>query len=134
MASTEPVAPKTVAAEKTITSSNDEVLKAVNDWAKAWSSRNASKYLAMYGKDFKTPNNQARSSWEQQRRERIGKPQPIVVSIANAQVKMLDDSHASVSFIQSYRSGVLNSTTRKTLVLGRSNGAWLIQSEQAGTK
>jgi len=113
---------------------NDDVLKAVNDWAKAWSSRNAGKYLAMYAKDFKTPNNEARSSWEQQRRDRIGKPQPIVVSIANARVKMLDDSHASVSFIQSYRSGALSSTTRKTLVLSRSNGAWQIQSEQTGAK
>ena len=137
------VAPETIAkvppasirpAAPEAANANDEVLNAVNDWAKAWSSRNVKKYLAMYARDFKTPNNESRSSWEQQRRERIDKPQPIIVNVSNAKVKMLDDGHASVSFIQSYRSGALNSTTRKTLLLSRSNGAWQILSEQTGAK
>jgi tetratricopeptide (TPR) repeat protein len=115
-------------------SSNDEVLKAVHEWVSAWSSKNTNKYLAMYAKNFKTPDNETRSSWEKQRRERIGKPQAIVVSISNARVKLLDDSHATVSFIQSYRSGTLKSTTRKTLEMARNNGIWQIQSEQAGNK
>jgi len=119
-------------AEVKVSSSNDEVLNAVNDWAKAWSSRNANKYLSMYAKDFKTPNNQSRSCWEKQRRERIGKPQPIAVSISNAKVKLLDDTHASVSFIQFYRSGALKSTTRKTLLMVKSNGSWQISAEQTG--
>ncbi len=130
LASVQAVAAKPAAVK--VAGSNDEVLNAVNDWAKAWSSRNANKYLAMYAKDFKTPNNLPRSSWEKQRRERIGKPQPIVVSVSNAKVKMLDDTHASVSFIQSYRSGALNSITRKTLGMVKSNTMWQIQSEQTG--
>jgi tetratricopeptide (TPR) repeat protein len=122
------------AAEPLSASSNDEVLKAVHEWISAWSSKNANKYLAMYAKNFKTPDNEARSNWEQQRRERISKPQAIVVSISNAKVKLLDDSHAAVSFIQSYRSGPLKSTTRKTLEMIRSNGKWQILSEQTGNK
>jgi len=122
------------AAEPVSSSSNDEVLKAVHEWVSAWSSKNANKYLAMYAKNFKTPNDEARSSWEQQRRERISKPQAIVVSISNTRVKLLDDNHAAVSFIQSYRSGALKSTTRKTLEMTRSNGKWQILSEQAGNK
>jgi hypothetical protein len=110
------------AAEPLSASSNDEVLKAVHEWISAWSSKNANKYLAMYAKNFKTPDNEARSNWEQQRRERISKPQAIVVSISN------------VSFIQSYRSGPLKSTTRKTLEMIRSNGKWQILSEQTGNK
>jgi len=130
LASVQAVAAKPAAVK--VAGSNDEVLNAVNDWAKAWSSRNANKYLAMYAKDFKAPNNLPRSSWEKQRRERIGKPQPIVVSVSNAKVKMLDDTHASVSFIQSYRSGALNSITRKTLGMVKTNAMWQIQSEQTG--
>ena len=122
------------AAEPLSASSNDEVLKAVHEWISAWSSKNANKYLAMYAKNFKTPDNETRSSWEQQRRERISKPLAIVVSISNAKVKLLDDSHAAVSFIQSYRSGTLKSTTRKTLEMVRSNGKWQILSEQTGSK
>lgn len=121
-------------AAEPVSSSSNEVLKAVHEWVSAWSSKNANKYLAMYAKNFKTPDNETRSSWEQQRRERIGKPQAIVVSISNAKVKLLDDNHATVSFIQSYRSGALKSTTRKTLEMTMSDGKWQILSEQTGKK
>jgi tetratricopeptide (TPR) repeat protein len=119
-------------ADKANTSGNDEVLKTLNEWAAAWSARNANRYLAMYAKEFKAPNNETRGSWEKQRRERISKPQPIVVSVSNARVKMQDDAHATVSFIQSYRSGALKSTTRKTLEMTKSNGKWQILLERTG--
>lgn len=131
---TAPAAPKPSATETAQTSGTDEVLKTLNDWAKAWSSRNASGYLAMYAKDFKTPNNEPRSSWEQQRRDRISKPQPIVVTVSNPKVKLQDDTHATVSFIQSYRSGALKSTTLKSLEMTKNKGLWQIQSEQTGAR
>jgi len=115
-------------------SNNVEVLKALHDWAHAWSSKNVNQYLAMYAQSFIPPGNETRRSWEQQRRERIAKPQPIVVAISDARVKLQDDTHATVSFVQSYRSGTLKSITHKTLEMVRSNGAWQIQSERAGTK
>ena len=131
IASTEPSAPKP--AVTTISpNSNAEVLKAVHDWASAWSSKNVNQYLAMYAKNFKTPHNEPRSGWEQQRRERIGKPKTITISISNAKVKLLDDSNATVSFTQSYRAGTLKSTTRKTLEMTKTNGLWQIQSERTG--
>lgn len=131
-ATPKPAIAKPVIAEAANTGANDEVLKALNDWVAAWSARNANKYLAMYAKEFKVPNNETRSSWEKQRRERISKPQPIVVSVSNARVKMQDDSHATVSFIQSYRSGALKSTTRKTLEMLKSDGEWQILLERTG--
>jgi tetratricopeptide (TPR) repeat protein len=129
---TEPAPAKAVVADASPNNPSDEVLKATNEWIKAWSSKNVNKYLSMYAKDFKTPGNEPRKNWEQQRRERIAKPQPITVSISNAKVKMLDDSHAKVSFVQSYRSGTLKSTTRKTLEMSKTNGGWQILSELTG--
>lgn len=131
-ASAEPAPAKPAVAATDNTNSSDEILKAVHNWAQAWSARNAGKYLSMYAKDFKTPNNESRSIWEKQRRERIDKPHPIVVTIINARIKLMDETHASVSFVQSYRSGTLKSTTRKTLQMIRENNAWKIQSEQTG--
>jgi tetratricopeptide (TPR) repeat protein len=128
----EPAKPLPVVTQKSLPASDEDILKAVHEWARAWSSRNAGKYLAMYAKDFKTPHNVARSVWEKQRRERIAKPQPITVTIINARVKIKDENTASVSFVQSYRSGSLKSTTRKTLEMTRANGSWLIQAELAG--
>jgi len=130
---TEPIVAKPVTSQTpAATSPNDEIIKAVQNWANAWSARNANKYLSMYAKDFKTPGNESRNEWEKQRRERIDKPQPIAVSISHASVKMDTDNHARVSFIQSYRSGSLKSTTRKTLEMTKSSGTWLILSEQTG--
>lgn len=131
---TELPAVKPAVTESSTHNNSDEVLKAVQTWASAWSSRNANKYLAMYAKDFKVPNNEARSTWEQQRRDRIGKPQAIVVTISNAKVSFQSDSLATVSFVQSYRSGALSSTTRKTLEMDKSNGSWQIIAEQTGVK
>jgi tetratricopeptide (TPR) repeat protein len=124
--------PKAAKPSVTAPNSQEEILKTVHSWAQAWSSRNANKYLSMYAKDFSTPHNVARKVWEQERRERIDKPQPIVVSIINPKLKMLDGTHASVSFVQSYHSGKLKSVTRKTLKLTRENDIWKIQSEQTG--
>ena len=115
-------------------SSNDAVLTAVQLWAQAWSARNANKYLAMYAKDFNTPNNETRAVWEQQRRERLDKPQAIAVTIINPKIILQDETQATVHFVQSYLSGKLKSSTHKTLVMTKINGAWQIQSEQTGTK
>jgi tetratricopeptide (TPR) repeat protein len=129
---TEPAPAKHVVAEAAPTNPSDDVLKATNEWVNAWSSKNVNKYLSMYAKDFKTPGNEPRNNWEQQRRERIAKPLPITVTISNTKVNMLNDKHAKVSFIQFYRSGALKSTTRKTLEMGKTNGSWQILSELTG--
>ena len=115
--------------------SNDaEILKAINEWIKAWTSKNANKYLAMYAKNFKTPGNENRSAWEQQRRERIDKPQPIIITISNFKVRFQDENHAIANFIQSYRSGALKSNTYKTMEMTNEEGKWLIDAEWSGRK
>jgi len=127
-----PVAGAQAVAKKPAASSNSEVLKAVHGWAAAWSSKNVKRYLAFYAKDFKTPVGESRSSWEAQRSERISKPKSIQVNISDPKVKMIDDSHASVSFRQSYRASHLKTSSSKTLVLVKSGGNWLIQEERSG--
>lgn len=129
----EPTAPAAQAAAKKSPANNgSEVLKAVRDWAAAWSSKDASRYLAFYAADFKTPGGEKRGDWEGQRRERIGAPKSISVSIRDASVKLIDDSHASVTFKQVYRASHLRNISGKTLVMVKSGGSWLIQEERSG--
>lgn len=126
-------APVKPAAEKNAAGDDaGEIIKAVKDWAKAWSDRNVAKYLSFYAKDFETPGGESRSAWEKSRKERIAKPKSIAVSISNAKVKFTDAGHASVSFRQTYRSDTLKTGTSKTLVMVKSNGRWLIQEERIG--
>jgi Flp pilus assembly protein TadD len=109
-----------------------EVLKAVNGWAEAWSKKDADAYLAYYAKDFKTPGTEARAEWEKARRARITAPKSIAVGVESAKVTMSGAERATVSFRQNYRSDMLKSNTRKTLVMVRANGRWQIVEEKSG--
>jgi len=109
-----------------------EILKAVNGWAQAWSKKDADAYLAYYAKDFKTPGGESRADWEKTRRARIAAPKSISVSLASPKVTMNGADRATVSFRQSYRSDLLKSSGRKTLVLVKSDDGWKILEEKSG--
>lgn len=109
-----------------------DVLKTLNGWAKAWSSKNVSAYLGHYAKDFKVPGGEKRAVWEKNRKERIGKPKSIRVAIESPRVTLGDSSHASVTFKQAYQSDALSTSTQKTVVLVKSGDKWLIQQERIG--
>ncbi|MGH8689707.1 MAG: YybH family protein, partial [Burkholderiales bacterium] len=124
--------PKPVPAPEKPVDPSAEVLKAVNGWAQAWSRKDADAYLAYYGKDFKTPGGEPRADWEKARRSRITAPKSISVSVASPKVTMNGADRATVSFRQNYKSDVLKSNSRKTLVLVRSDGGWKILEEKSG--
>lgn len=110
---------------------SSEVLKAVHAWAAAWSARDVNKYLSFYAADFKTPGGESRTAWEVARRERISKPKSIQIGISGATVSFSDNNHAVVKFRQSYRASHLRTSGKKTLLMVRSGGKWLIQEERS---
>jgi len=107
-----------------------DVLKSVQAWSTAWSAKNARGYLAAYTPDYQ-PQGMSRKAWEKQRLERISKPKVIEVELSEVSVSVQDDSHASASFAQRYRSDFYRDSTRKTLQLKKVGDVWLIDSEQA---
>jgi len=108
-----------------------DVLKAVNVWAQAWSKKDVDAYLAAYAKDFQTPGGEPRADWENSRRARIEAPKSIAVRVEQAKVTMAGSDQASVTFRQSYRSDKLKSSSRKTLLMTRVDGRWLIREEKS---
>ncbi|HZW25989.1 MAG TPA: outer membrane protein assembly factor BamE [Gallionella sp.] len=121
-----------VQADKPAAAGNPEeaVQAAVAQWAEAWSARDAEKYLAGYAANFK-PAGLSRAKWEAQRKERIGRAQSIEVKVSDLKIKLRDDTHASATFKQDYRSDAYSDSTRKTLKLEKTGDAWLIVGEQA---
>src|SRR3990170_2501877 len=111
--------------------STAEVLKAVNGWAEAWSKKDADGYLAYYAKEFKTPGGEARDAWQKTRRARIAAPKSIAVGVESPKVNITGADRATVTFRQSYRSDVLKSNSRKTLVMVRTDGRWRIVEEKS---
>ena len=125
----EPVKPEPA---KPAADATAEILKAVNGWAVAWSKKDADGYLAYYAKEFKTPGGEARAAWEKTRRARIDAPKSIAVGVESPKVTMAGADRATVTFRQSYRSDVLKSNSRKTLVMVRTDGRWQIVEEKSG--
>jgi tetratricopeptide (TPR) repeat protein len=111
----------------------DEVLSAVNLWAKAWSENDVPAYLAHYSADFKTPDGESRSNWEARRKARIAKPRKIQVEVESPKVVFHESGRVTVTFRQHYRSDALNITSSKTLVMVKSGDRWLIQQERVGS-
>jgi len=110
----------------------DEVIKAVENWATAWSNNDVARYLAHYALDFKTPDGESRKDWEKERRSRVAKPRKIEINVNAPKVEFSDAKHATVTFLQQYRSNTFKASATKKLVMVRSGDKWLIQQETIG--
>ena len=111
---------------------NDEVLtSAINNWAKAWSSKNLDEYFASYGAGFQPSKGDSRKAWEEQRSERIKRPSKISVDISNIKIYAIDNNNAKVRFKQTYRADGKPIGTYKILIMKKEGGSWLIQQEIA---
>jgi len=108
-----------------------DVLKSVQGWAAAWSDKNARDYLAAYAVDFE-PDGMSHDAWKKKRLDFISKPKVIDVALSDINISMEDDSHATASFTQSYRSDNYRDQVEKTLQLVNRSGSWLIAEERAG--
>jgi tetratricopeptide (TPR) repeat protein len=104
---------------------------AVMAWAQAWSNKDMDTYLAAYGPDFTPSGKHSRSAWEQDRRDRITGKSHITVKITDLSSKVNGDE-AVVKFRQTYKADSLSVSSRKTLVLHKTNGLWLITKESTG--
>lgn len=121
-----PAAPAPAAASA---AGNDAVLKALDAWAAAWSSRDVDAYLAAYAPDFKPEGGLALAEWRDQRRVRIGKAKTINVAVQDADVTRIDGQHASVTFTQDYSSDTIADKVTKIIELVQVDGSWKISRE-----
>jgi Flp pilus assembly protein TadD len=110
----------------------EEVLKAVEAWARAWSGKDVKTYLSMYANNFQTPKGESMRSWSEERRTRIEGKGRINVRVDAPQVTM-DGNAATVKFRQIYVSDRLSSTSRKTLVMEKQGSKWQIKQEHTGS-
>ena len=119
------------AAAKPADTANEDVTKALANWAGAWSRKDMRAYLGAYASDFNTPKGISRKEWEAEREQRIaGKGGKISVSY-DAPAITVDGDRAVVKFRQHYSAPGLSTSTTKTLVFVRSGGKWLIKEENS---
>lgn len=110
--------------------SDDAILKAVDDWAKAWAARNEAGYLAAYDAQFIPVGDSSRAEWEKRRRLLLGMSTNIDLRIDSPSVERNDDGSATVTFNQFYRSDSYRDAVVKQLRLAARDGRWLIVQEK----
>lgn len=129
-ASTAPTTPTTpiISSDK---AAAQEVSKAVEAWASAWSSKDLDGYLGAYGKDFAPVGKQSRKAWEDERRIKVMGKSHISVKVEDLKVT-IDGNKATARFRQHYEAGALKASSRKTLEMAKTQGRWAILSETVG--
>ncbi|MCX7167499.1 MAG: tetratricopeptide repeat protein [Rhodocyclales bacterium] len=131
VAATAAPAPKPAPA-KAAGDANDEIARAIDMWAAAWSRKDVKAYLAAYARDFKTPAGESRAVWDGERQKRITKPGAIQVSYENLRITVDGDS-ATAKFRQHYKSASLKTSSNKVLLMGKRDGKWQILQERVGS-
>jgi hypothetical protein len=112
--------------------SDSEIDSFVTEWAEAWSSKNITSYLAKYSPNFKTPNGDSFSDWQESRRNRIIGKDIITIEVSGTSISRKGDSFAQVTFKQKYTSNKLSQISSKTLILRKEGSAWFIEQEYSG--
>lgn len=127
------VEPPKAAAKAPVAASDEKaaVTAAIQGWAKAWSAKDVTAYLAAYSPAFEPGGGESRDAWAKQRTERIERPKSIEVTVQVRSVDVQGDTAVAV-FRQSYRSDTLKTNSTKTLRLEKSGGKWLITQERVG--
>lgn len=112
---------------------NEEaVLATIEQWAKAWRSKDVAGYLAAYGEGFQPANGVSRDDWARQRQQRIADKRVIQLELRDIDVQAEAADRVRVSFIQDYRADqFVEKGTAKSLLLALEKDGWRILAEES---
>jgi adhesin transport system outer membrane protein len=105
----------------------DTVAQRLKDWAAAWMSKDADRYLGFYAKDF-APGRSTSAKWITERRRLVTKPG--VIDLKLDQIKATPQGDAVVTtFVQNYTSANFKDSVSKVLTWKQIAGEWMIIKE-----
>lgn len=100
-------------------------------WAQAWSRQDVSEYLTFYDQAFIPSGGKTKENWEEQRFERISRPQSIEVTLTDIQLSDQGDNGVRLEAVQSYNSDIYSDRTRKVFDLREGDDGWSILRERS---
>ena len=95
---------------------NEKIFVMIDKWKNAWMSQNFDQYIGHYSDNFKNNKDMDIEKWKQFRKPRIVNKPSINIKLDNIEISK-NNNLFSVSFIQTYQSGNIDSTTKKTLLI-----------------
>lgn len=112
--------------------SEEAVLVAIEQWAKAWRSKDVAGYLAAYGEGFQPANGVSRDDWAKLRQQRIADKRVIQLELRDIAVQSEAVDRVRVSFVQDYRADqFVERGTAKLMVLALEKDGWRILAEES---
>jgi len=95
---------------------NEKIFVMIDNWKNAWMSQNFDQYIGFYSDNFKNNKGMDLEKWKQFRKPRVINKPSINIKLENIEISKNKNLY-SVSFIQIYQSGDIDSTTKKTLLI-----------------
>lgn len=120
-----PPVPATAAEEQ------EDPARFLERWAAAWSAQDVEGYLVFYSDDFTPTGGLNYDEWQRQRRERLQRPEEIMVTIRDIEMRREADGLLQLEVVQDYHSARYSDRTRKLFDLRRQNGSWKIERERS---
>ena len=105
------------------------LIERVENWAKAWSSKNMSTYIDFYSKEHK-PNYETHKAWVEYRKQRILRPGYIKVTVSNINIRAQTENRAIIDFNQEFDSPGYRDRVVKRLGFTRVGSRWKISDER----
>ncbi len=106
----------------------EQLIKPLQDWAKAWRQKNFKNYTKAYSKGYKG-GKASHQTWVNYRRSRILKPGSIQVKLSNFQIKSQSSTRAIIDFHQSFKSPTYKDKVVKRIQLTKIGDSWKITKE-----
>lgn len=105
---------------------------ALDDWAEAWSAKDADGYLSHYSQNFVSEAGLNIEQWRIQGAQRLAKPEWIQVAISNIEIEAL--AHGTrVEFFQEYSASSYADNEIKVITFEQVEGSWKILAEHSLT-
>jgi hypothetical protein len=106
----------------------DPALQALQTWVQAWTSKDMTTYFAAYVAQYRG-DKKSPAAWQEFRKQNIIGKKKIAVELADVKAVALSPERVQISFLQNYVGDAYKDKARKTVVLVKQQGSWLIEKE-----
>ena len=96
----------------------------LEDWRKAWASKDIDAYMSFYGDDFAS-----RNAWQEHKEKIFEANNELILVFDNIKLNLAGRNSVRITFKQDYKSDTLSDTGMKTLVIKGCPGSYKIISE-----
>ncbi len=117
------VSADTQAKELTKQQQEQQAIRLVQSWARAWSAQDVPRYVGHYDDNYSSSQSITRAQWLEQRQVRLTNKTFIKVNVSSFEVQDLG-SRFAVTFSQYYQSNTVDDTVTKKLVFDKRGEDW----------